>query len=130
MLDVNIYVDFDGEPSGDRGAFAGILEYPDPPAFGALTPNGTLVRGNGGLSTRPAGADQEDILNMDLAGRYYGAASPIAQTTAIVQETGREFDLYSEMQSILYVALFQNSPKTVKVERVSLSIINRYPGGV
>jgi hypothetical protein len=130
LLDVNVYVDFDPEPSGDRGVFLGFLEYNSPPAFGALNPDGTLVRGNGGLSTRPVNPQSEDIQNMDLGGRYYGAASPIGQTTAIIQETGREFEDYSELQVIFYVAVFQNSPKTIKVERVSLSIINRHPGGV
>ncbi len=130
LLDFDLVVNFSEEPSGDRFIMVGTLEYSNPPTFGAKDANGNLVRGNNGLSTAPSNAHIETTDPMKIESRSFVAATTQSQATIRSGESARLTRYFSEMQTIFYVFVWQNSEKTISVDKVSLSIRNRFPGGV
>jgi hypothetical protein len=130
LLDFDLVVNFGEEPSGDRYIAIATLEYSNPPTFGTHNPDGTLVRGNGGISTAPASPEFEYINSMKIEGRSYVAATTQSQASIRSGETARLTRYFSEMQTLFYVWVWQNSQKIIDVEKVSLSIRNRFPRGI
>jgi hypothetical protein len=130
FLDFDLVVNFSEEPSGDRFIMIGTLEYSNPPSFFAKEPNGDLVRGNNGISTAVAGSEKETYEQMKVESRAFVAATTQSQASIRSGEFGRRVRYFNELQTIFYVVVWQNSQKTIDVEKVSLSIRNRFPRGI